>query len=213
MYLEVSCVGCLKWDEDSRFKVFYSDNSCHWKHSTAYQLNNGWTRCIGVLIDDITAPTNMLSMILQNVYRHLCIVSVSWKNQIIVYFDMHYSHQAKHNWSTGTMVKECDIQYGSDKLSINNHLKICGLDWNTLCLTSIASQKSLHCAIKCNGMEALLCISMMILELSQNGCNVLCQARSYITALLTMVVKGSKPLIEYLPVQIWQLESHQTDGM
>ena len=70
-----------------------------------------------------------------------------------------------------------------------------------------------HCItpIKCNGMEALLCISMMILELSQNGCNVLCKARSYITALLTktMVVKASKPLSEYLPFQIWQLESSQ----
>ena len=70
-----------------------------------------------------------------------------------------------------------------------------------------------HCIapIKCNGMEALLCISMMILELSQNGCNVLCKARSYITALLmkTTVVEASKPLSEYLPVQIWQLESRQ----
>ena len=25
MYLEVSCVGCLESDEDSRFKVFFSD--------------------------------------------------------------------------------------------------------------------------------------------------------------------------------------------
>ena len=70
-----------------------------------------------------------------------------------------------------------------------------------------------HCIapIKCNGMEALLCISMMIPELSQNGCDVSCKARSYITALLTKttVVKASNPLIEYLPVQIWQLESHQ----
>ena len=51
----------------------------------------------------------------------------------------------------------------------------------------------------------------MILELSQNGCDVLCKARSYITALLTKttVVKASKPLGEYLPVQIWQLESRQ----
>ena len=126
-------------------KYFILIYSCHWKHSTTYQLNNGWTRCIDVLFDDITAPTNILSMILQNVYRHLCFVSVSWTNQIIFYFDMHDSHQAKHNWSMWTMVKEHDIQYGSDKLSINNHLKICGLDWNTLCWTSIATKKSLHC--------------------------------------------------------------------
>ena len=70
-----------------------------------------------------------------------------------------------------------------------------------------------HCIapIKCNGMEVLLCISMMIPDLSQNGCDVLCKARSYITALLmkTMVVEASKPLSEYLPVQIWQLESRQ----
>ena len=52
---------------------------------------------------------------------------------------------------------------------------------------------------------------MMIQELSQNGCDVLCKAGSYITALLTKttVVEASKPLIEYLPFQIWQLESHQ----
>ena len=111
----------------------------------------------------------------------------------------------------GTMVKEHEIQYTSDKLSINNHLKICGLDWNTLCWTSIASKNHCIAPIKCNGMEALLCISMMIPELSQNGCDVLCKARSYITVLLTktMVVEASKPLSEYLPVQIWQLESHQ----
>ena len=56
---------------------------------------------------------------------------------------------------------------------------------------------------------------MMILEPTQNGCDVLCQARSYITALLmkTTVVKASKPLSEYLPVQIWQLELCQRDGM
>ena len=64
-------------------------------------------------------------------------------------------------------------------------------------------------------MEVVLCISMMILEPSQNGCDVLCQARSYITAILmkTTVVEASKPLSEYLPVQIWQLESRQRDGM
>ena len=56
---------------------------------------------------------------------------------------------------------------------------------------------------------------MMILEPSQNSCNVLYQARSYITALLmkTTVVEASKPLSEYLPVQIWQLESRQRGGM
>ena len=65
--------------------------------------------------------------------------------------------------------------------------------------------------ITCNGMEVLLCISMMILEFSQNGCDVLCKARSYITALLTKTtaVEASKPLSGYLPVQIWQLESCQ----
>ena len=58
-------------------------------------------------------------MILQNVYRRLCIVSVSWTNQIIVYFDMHDSHQAKHNWSMGTMEWK-NVTYNMDLINFQS---------------------------------------------------------------------------------------------